>query len=73
MSSEQRNNYCRRRMFWCVDNIFNQIEGVLLVTSGYVDDHIIKPSYEQVFSGITHHAEVVQITFNPSPLVIEQL
>jgi peptide-methionine (S)-S-oxide reductase len=59
--------------FWCVENIFGRIKGVLSVTSGYADGDVIKPSYEQVCSGITNHAEVVQITFNPSQLAIEQL
>jgi peptide-methionine (S)-S-oxide reductase len=59
--------------FWCVENIFNRIKGVLSVTCGYADGDIINPSYEQVCSGITNHAEVVQITFNPSLLAIEQL
>jgi peptide-methionine (S)-S-oxide reductase len=59
--------------FWCAENIFNQITGLLLVTIGYADGDIINPSYKQVWSGITNHAEVVQITFNPSKLAIEQL
>ncbi|ASP46707.1 peptide-methionine (S)-S-oxide reductase MsrA [Cognaticolwellia beringensis] len=59
--------------FWCVENIFARIKGVVSVTSGYADGDIINPSYEQVCSGDSHHAEVVQITFNPAQLSVEQL
>lgn len=59
--------------FWCVENIFSRVKGVISVTSGYADGDIENPSYEQVCSGISNHAEVVQIAFNPSQLSVEQL
>ncbi|ARD43498.1 peptide-methionine (S)-S-oxide reductase MsrA [Colwellia sp. PAMC 21821] len=59
--------------FWCVENIFSRVKGVISVTSGYADGDIENPSYEQVCSGLSNHAEVVQIAFNPSQLSVEQL
>tara|TARA_R110000787_G_scaffold167423_1_gene280387 strand:- start:177 stop:743 length:567 start_codon:yes stop_codon:yes gene_type:complete len=59
--------------FWCVENIFARIIGVVSVKSGYADGDIINPSYQQVSSGFGNHAEVVQIAFDPSQLDIEQI
>jgi peptide-methionine (S)-S-oxide reductase len=59
--------------FWCVENIFARIKGVVSVTSGYADGDIVNPSYEQVCSGISNHAEVVQITYNPTQLNVKQV
>lgn len=59
--------------FWCVENIFARVKGVVSVTSGYADGNIVDPSYEQVCSGIGNHAEVVQISFKPSQLSVEQI
>ena len=59
--------------FWCIENIFARIKGVTSVTSGYADGDIINPSYEQVCSGTTNHAEVVQIAFSPELLSVEQI
>jgi peptide-methionine (S)-S-oxide reductase len=59
--------------FWCIENIFARIKGVTSVTSGYADGDIINPSYEQICSGTTNHAEVVQIAFSPELLSVEQI
>ncbi len=59
--------------FWCLDAVFNYIEGISKVTSGYSGGKIKNPSYEQVCSGITGHAEVVQITFDPSVISFDEL
>jgi peptide-methionine (S)-S-oxide reductase len=59
--------------FWCVENIFARIKGVVSVTSGYADGDIVNPSYQQVCNGIGNHAEVVQVTFNPEQLTIEEI
>ncbi|MFT6508007.1 MAG: peptide-methionine (S)-S-oxide reductase [Colwellia sp.] len=59
--------------FWCIENIFARIKGVVSVTSGYADGDIENPSYEQVCTGTTNHAEVVQITFSPEQLSVEQI
>jgi peptide-methionine (S)-S-oxide reductase len=50
--------------FWCTEAVFEQVEGVLAVESGYCNGHFPNPSYEQVCSGETGHAEVVQVTFD---------
>lgn len=59
--------------FWCVENIFARIKGVVSVTSGYADGYIVNPSYQQVSSGIGDHAEVVQVKFNPSELTVDEI
>lgn len=59
--------------FWCVENIFARIKGVISVTSGYADGDIVNPSYQQVSSGIGDHAEVVQVSFNPSELTVDEI
>ena len=51
--------------FWCVEAIFERVSGVQLVQSGYSGGHMANPNYEQVTTGMTGHAEVVQISFNP--------
>ncbi|MGQ8366608.1 peptide-methionine (S)-S-oxide reductase MsrA [Glaciecola sp. 1036] len=50
--------------FWCIESAFNQVEGVISAYSGYANGQIDSPSYEQVCSGDTGHAEVVQVTFD---------
>jgi peptide methionine sulfoxide reductase msrA/msrB len=59
--------------FWCMEPPFEKIPGVLSVTSGYAGGRIGKPSYEQVASGGTGHAEVVQIAYDPARVSYEQL
>ena len=52
--------------FWCLDAIFNRLKGVSKVTSGYAGGQAAKPTYEQVCSGRTGHAEVIKIEFDPA-------
>ncbi len=59
--------------FWCVEAIFQRLEGVEKVVSGYSGGFAEKPDYRQVCSGETGHAEVCQITFDPSRISYEQL
>jgi len=59
--------------FWCVEAIFQDLKGVLKVESGYTGGKVQKPSYEQVCSGTTGHAEAVQITFDSSIVTYEQI
>ncbi|MDZ4712164.1 MAG: peptide-methionine (S)-S-oxide reductase MsrA [bacterium] len=59
--------------FWCIETIFNDLKGVEKVVSGYSGGRIKNPTYEEVSSGNTGHAEVVQITFDPSMISYEQL
>lgn len=51
--------------FWCTETVFKRVKGVLSVIPGYSGGSIANPSYEQVSSGSTGHAEVVQIEFDP--------
>lgn len=50
--------------FWCLDAVYRRIQGVTSVVSGYVGGSVSHPSYEQVSTGTTGHAEAVAITFN---------
>jgi peptide methionine sulfoxide reductase msrA/msrB len=52
--------------FWCIEQPFEALEGVLKVESGYTGGHVENPTYEQVSSGNTGHYEAVRITYNPS-------
>ncbi|MEZ4885796.1 MAG: peptide-methionine (S)-S-oxide reductase MsrA [Chitinophagales bacterium] len=59
--------------FWCVEAIFQRLEGVYSVVSGYSNGHVQNPTYKQVCGGDTGHAEVAQITFDPSVITFEEL
>lgn len=59
--------------FWCLEPIFKELNGVIEVKSGYSGGEMEKPSYDDVCSGLTGHAEVVQITFNPSIIKFKDL
>ena len=52
--------------FWCLEAVFDEMEGVLSAVSGYMGGSVKNPSYREVCSGSTGHAEVVQVTFDPS-------
>jgi peptide-methionine (S)-S-oxide reductase len=59
--------------FWCLEAVYEIIPGVLSVTSGYAGGTTNNPTYEQVCSGATGHAEVIQITYNPQTTSLEKL
>jgi peptide-methionine (S)-S-oxide reductase len=59
--------------FWCLEAVFQRLEGVTRVVSGYAGGHVPNPTYEAVCSGDTGHAEVVQLTFDPSKTSYEKL
>lgn len=59
--------------FWCVENIFSRIKGVKSVISGYADGDIAQPTYQQVCSGTTNYAEVVQVDFDNEQLSLAQI
>ncbi|HNT74268.1 MAG TPA: peptide-methionine (S)-S-oxide reductase MsrA [Anaerolineae bacterium] len=52
--------------FWCLEAVYDQVQGVLHVESGYAGGAVPHPTYEQVCTGRTGHAEVVQVTFDPA-------
>ena len=59
--------------FWCVEAVFQRIDGVSKVVPGYAGGETKSPTYEQVCSGETGHAEVAQITFDPAIVSFERL
>ncbi|MBI5467260.1 MAG: peptide-methionine (S)-S-oxide reductase MsrA [Candidatus Kerfeldbacteria bacterium] len=59
--------------FWCTEAIFKDLKGVSKVTSGYTGGQVRNPTYEQVCTGETGHAEALQIEFDPAVISYEQL
>ncbi|MGO8765799.1 MAG: peptide-methionine (S)-S-oxide reductase MsrA [Limisphaerales bacterium] len=59
--------------FWCMEAVFERLPGVISVTSGYAGGHTENPTYEQVCSETTGHAEVTEIVFDPAKLSYDQL
>jgi peptide-methionine (S)-S-oxide reductase len=59
--------------FWCLEAVFEQLQGVERVVSGYTGGTTPHPTYKQVCSGTTGHAEVVQVTFDPAVLPYRDL
>lgn len=59
--------------FWCLEAVFREVEGVESVVSGYCGGHVPSPTYRQVCSGGTGHAEVVKIEFNPTRISYREL
>ncbi len=59
--------------FWCLEAVFEQLEGVTSVQSGYSGGRVPNPSYEQVCTGITGHAEVVQVEFDPAVITFREI
>lgn len=59
--------------FWCVEAVFQRLKGVEKVVSGYSGGKIENPTYQQVTSGETGHAEVVRLYYNPSMITFEEL
>jgi peptide-methionine (S)-S-oxide reductase len=59
--------------FWCLEAVFDEIRGVTDVLSGYSGGHVPNPSYQDVCSETTGHAEVVQIRFNPDDISLKEL
>ena len=59
--------------FWCTEAIFQQLDGVLKVSSGYSGGHVVDPSYKEVTTGTTGHAECIQIIFDPSKISFDEL
>ncbi len=59
--------------FWCVEAVYERVPGILSVTSGYAGGTTVNPTYEQVCTGKTGHAEVVQIEFDPAKISYEKI
>src|ERR1700690_1556363 len=54
--------------FWCIEAVYQRLPGVKSVTSGYAGGHVANPTYQQVCTGETGHAEVARIEFDPAVL-----
>ena len=59
--------------FWCIEAVFDLLKGVETVESGYMGGKHSNPSYENICTGMTGHAEVVQVTFNPSAIPYQDI
>ena len=59
--------------FWCVEAVFERLDGVKSVTSGYAGGNTDNPTYKEICSGCTGHAEVAQIEYDPKKVSFEEL
>ena len=59
--------------FWCLEAVYELVDGVLAVESGYSNGQVENPSYEQVCSGRTGHAEVVRVVFDPARIALREI
>jgi peptide-methionine (S)-S-oxide reductase len=59
--------------FWCLEAVFDRMQGVTAVESGYMGGHVENPTYHQVCDGNTGHVEVVRVTFNPGETSFSEL
>ena len=81
MNNESRTMISKRRevatlgggCFWCMEAIFSELNGVEKVDSGYSGGTVENPTYEQVSTGTTGHAESVQVTFDPNVISFKEL
>ena len=59
--------------FWCTEAVFDRVRGVTDVESGYANGQVPSPTYEQICTGRTGHAEVVKLTFDPAVIGVRQI
>jgi peptide-methionine (S)-S-oxide reductase len=59
--------------FWCTEAVFQKLRGVSKVVPGYTGGHVADPSYNDVCSGLTGHAEAIQVTYDPAVISYETL
>ncbi len=59
--------------FWCLEAVFDNLQGVEDVVSGYTGGHTVEPNYEQVCTGKTGHTEVVKVTFDPTIISYQEI
>ena len=57
--------------FWCTEAVFDRVQGVIDIESGYANGHVPHPSYEQICEGTTGHAEVIKLTFDPQQIALD--
>jgi peptide-methionine (S)-S-oxide reductase len=59
--------------FWCLEAVYSELNGVLKVESGYAGGHVKNPTYEEVCSDETGHAEVIQVTYDPAIITYREI
>ena len=59
--------------FWCIEAVFEQVDGVDIIESGYTGGHTLNPSYEEVCAGITGHAEAVRLSFDVGVITYREI
>jgi len=59
--------------FWCLEAVYEQVDGVIAVESGYSNGAVVNPTYEQVCGGDTGHAEVVRVSFDPQRISLREV
>jgi peptide-methionine (S)-S-oxide reductase len=59
--------------FWCTEAVFQELKGVVKVTSGYSGGQVVNPTYEQVCNGTTGHAECLQVIYDPAIITYDEL
>ncbi len=59
--------------FWCTEAVYEQVDGVTAVESGYCNGHVLSPSYEQVCGGDTGHNEVVRVSFDNTRITLREV
>lgn len=59
--------------FWCTEAVYKEVRGIADVESGYSNGQVERPSYEQVCTGTTGHAEVVKLTYDPAQVSLRQI
>ena len=59
--------------FWCTEAVFQQLDGVIKSTSGYSGGQVANPSYKEVCTGTTGHAEVIQVVYDPAKITFDEL
>lgn len=59
--------------FWCTEAIYKELKGVVDVTSGYAGGEIVNPSYKEVCTGRTGHAEVIEVEFDPTIITLSEI
>ena len=59
--------------FWCVEAVYQRVEGVIEVKPGYAGGHVVNPTYKEICTGNTGHAEVAQLTFDNKIITYEQI
>lgn len=73
MSTAYETIYLGGGCFWCTEAVFDQVQGVIDVESGYAGGHVAHPTYEQVCSKDTGHAEVIKVVFDAQKISLEEL